>query len=87
MAQTIAAIVRVIIYQRVSTEVQAENMNGLKAPEDAARAYATRLGYEVLGVFTDAGISGSVGLEDRPALIDAIGAFGNNGILLVAKRD
>ena len=87
MMKTLAAILRVIIYLRVSTEEQAENMNGLNAQEDAARAYAARLGYEVVGVFTDAGISGSVGLEDRPALMDAIAALGKNGILLVAKRD
>jgi DNA invertase Pin-like site-specific DNA recombinase len=87
MLQTIMAIVRVIIYLRVSTEEQALNMNGLNAQEDAARAYASRMGWEVIGVFTDAGVSGSVGLEKRPALLEAIAALGKGSVLLVSKRD
>jgi DNA invertase Pin-like site-specific DNA recombinase len=62
-------------------------MNGLNAQEDAARAYAVRSGLDVIGVFTDAGVSGSVGLEKRPALLDAIAALGKGDLLLVQKRD
>ena len=87
MMKAIAAILRVVIYLRVSTDEQAKNKNGLHAQEDAARAYAARLGYEVAGVFADAGITGSVGLEHRPALMDAIAALGKGDVLLVAKRD
>jgi DNA invertase Pin-like site-specific DNA recombinase len=75
------------IYLRVSTEEQAENKNGLNAQEDAARAYAGRTGYGLTGAFTDAGISGSVGLEGRPALLDAIATLKKGDVLLVAKRD
>jgi DNA invertase Pin-like site-specific DNA recombinase len=87
MMSAIAAILRVVIYLRVSTDEQAENKNGLNAQEDAARAYAARMGWEVVGVFTDAGVTGSVGLEDRPAMLEAIALLGKGGVLLVAKRD
>jgi DNA invertase Pin-like site-specific DNA recombinase len=87
MMKAVMAILRAIIYLRVSTDEQAENKNGLNAQEDAARAYAARLGLEVAGVFTDAGITGSVGLERRPALLDAIAALSKGDVLLVAKRD
>src|SRR5580692_2730999 len=83
----IATILRVVIYLRVSTDEQAENKNGLNAQEDAARAYAARMGWEVVGVFTDAGVSGSVGLEDRPAMLEAIATLSKGGAFLVAKRD
>ena len=45
------------------------------------------MGWEVVGVFTDAGVTGSVGLEDRPAMLEAIAVLGKGGVLLVAKRD
>jgi DNA invertase Pin-like site-specific DNA recombinase len=75
------------VYLRVSTDEQAANMNGLNAQEDACRAYAVRLGWTVTGVFTDAGVSGSVGIEHRPALLEAIAMLRKGGVLLVAKRD
>jgi DNA invertase Pin-like site-specific DNA recombinase len=79
--------IRVAIYTRVSSDEQAESGHGLNAQEDAARAYADRQGWEIIGVFSDPGISGSVGLEGRPGLLDAIAALGKGGVLLVAKRD
>ena len=45
------------------------------------------MGWEVVGVFTDAGVTGSVGLEDRPAMLEAIAVLGKGGVLLVAKCD
>jgi DNA invertase Pin-like site-specific DNA recombinase len=78
---------RAAIYTRVSTEEQAESGNGLNAQIDAARAYAERKGWEVIDVFPDEGVTGSVGLEKRPAMLDAIAALGKGDVLLVAKRD
>jgi site-specific DNA recombinase len=75
------------IYRRVSKEEQALNANGLNAQEDVCRSYATRNGLNVIGMFTDGGVSGSMGLEHRPALLDAIAALGKGDVLLVAKRD
>jgi len=83
----IDTLIRVVIYLRVSSEEQAQNMHGLHAQEDAARAYAARMGWEVIGVFTDAAVSGSLGLEDRPAMLDAIAALKRGGVFLVSKRD
>jgi DNA invertase Pin-like site-specific DNA recombinase len=80
-------MMKAAIYLRVSTEEQAINANGLNAQEDAASAYASRSGLEVIGVFADAGITGSVGLEDRPALMEAIAALGKGDMLLSSKRD
>lgn len=62
-------------------------MNGMNAQEDAARSYAARHGYAVGGVYDDPGVSGSVGLECRPGLLDAIAHLKRGDILLVSKRD
>jgi len=83
----IEAIIRVVIYLRVSSEEQAQSMHGLNAQEDAARAFAARMGWEVIGVFTDAAVSGSLGLEHRPAMLEAIAALKRGGVFLVSKRD
>src|ERR1017187_7677382 len=78
---------RTAIYTRVSTEEEAESKNGLNAQEDATRAHAARQGWDVIDVFTDAGVSGGVGLEGRPGLLDAIATLDRGDVLLVAKRD
>jgi len=78
---------RTAIYRRVSGEEQAQSMHGLNGQEDAARAYAVRMGWEVIGVFTDAAVSGSLGLEHRPAMIEAIATLKRGDVLLVSKRD
>jgi len=78
---------RTAIYRRVSGEEQAQSMHGLNGQEDAARAYAARMGWEVIGVFTDAAVSGSLGLEHRPAMLDAIASLKKGDVLLVSKRD
>src|SRR4051812_37960524 len=78
---------RAAIYTRVSTEEQAQSGAGLAAQEDAARAHAGRMGAEVSGVFADEGGSGSVGLEKRPELLEAIATLRKGDVLIVAKRD
>lgn len=75
------------IYLRVSTEEQASNRNGLHAQEDAARAAAERAGFDVVGVFIDAGVSGAAPLAERPGLLAALAALPRGGVLLVAKLD
>lgn len=37
--------------------------------------------------FVDAGTSGSLAIEDRPVLLDAVTALKRGDVLLVAKRD
>jgi site-specific DNA recombinase len=48
---------------------------------------ATRLGLPLGDTFTDAGVSGGLALEQRPALLAAIDALGRGDVLIVAKRD
>ena len=72
-----------IAYLRVSTLTQAESGAGLAAQEDACRRAAPMLA----GVYRDEGVSGSTGLDKRPALLAAIGNLSKGDTLLVAKRD
>ena len=78
---------RVVAYLRVSTDEQAESGAGLRAQEDACRAYAGRTGSALLGPFSDEGVSGAAPLDKRPGLIEALGQVGKGDALLVAKRD
>ncbi len=78
---------RAIAYLRVSSDEQAASGAGLAAQEDAARAHAARLGADVVGPFSDEGISGAAPLDARPGLIDALSQVGAGDVLLVAKRD
>jgi DNA invertase Pin-like site-specific DNA recombinase len=78
---------RAIAYLRVSTDQQAESGLGLDAQKTSITAGATRLGLELAHTFVDAGSSGSLAIEDRPVLLDAVTALRRGDILLVAKRD
>lgn len=78
---------RAVIYCRVSTDEQAESGAGMKAQEDACRQFAERGGFEVVGPFGDAGISGAAPVDRRPALFEAISQLEAGDIFLVAKRD
>ncbi len=70
-------------YLRVSTDEQASSGAGLDAQLDACERAAGTL----TAVYRDEGVSGAVGLEKRPALLEAIGALGRGDVLIVAKRD
>lgn len=77
-----------IIYRRVSTEEQADTRNGLNAQLDSCLAYIHRVDASVVAeVYSDEAISGSTGLDKRPALLGAISDLGKGDVLLVAKRD
>ena len=78
--------IRVVIYLRVSTDEQQESGLGLEAQLAACRAFAERMGWEVVAVFTDA-MSGGLALEKRTVLLDALAALVKGHVLLVAKRD
>jgi len=54
---------RVAIYTRVSTDNQTTPNQ-----EEALREIAKRRGWDVVGIFSDNGISGSKGRKDRPGL-------------------
>ena len=72
-----------IAYLRVSTDQQADSGAGLDAQFDAC----TKSAGVLAGVYRDEGVSGSAGLEKRPALLEAIGALKKGDVLMVAKRD
>jgi site-specific DNA recombinase len=78
---------RAVPYRRVSAEEQALSGHGLNAQEDTIRAFATRMGWEITEFFTDAGLSGSLPIDKRPALFDAVARLKKGDVLLVAKRD
>jgi DNA invertase Pin-like site-specific DNA recombinase len=80
---------RAVAYLRVSTEEQAVSGLGLEAQETAVRAACASRGAEVVSVYSDPGVSGSVAPEDRPGLSAALDAVssGRAGVLMVSKLD
>jgi DNA invertase Pin-like site-specific DNA recombinase len=78
---------RVIGYVRVSTEHQRDSGLGLEAQEAAIEHAAGRLRIPLLGIYRDEGLSGTLSIDARPGLADALNALRRGDVLLVAKRD
>lgn len=78
---------KIYAYLRVSTDQQADSGAGLAAQIDACKKWAAQQNNSLAGIFTDEGISGSTGLDKRPALMEAINLLEKGDVLLVAKRD
>jgi DNA invertase Pin-like site-specific DNA recombinase len=78
---------RGIGYRRVSTTEQAASGLGLDAQQTAIEAAVARLGLSLVQTFTDAGLSGGLALEHRPALLAAIDGLASGDTLVTAKRD
>jgi site-specific DNA recombinase len=78
-----------ISYVRVSTVDQADSGYGLGAQAEAIAAFVKREHLQVLGSFADPGVSGTVPLEDRPGLSQALLAAMTTGAgaLVVARHD
>ena len=74
-------------YRRVSTGQQADSGLGLEAQQAALVQAAARLGLQLVETFTDAAVSGTVGIEDRPGLFAAVNELRRGDVLLVSKRD
>lgn len=87
MARKAKAVRQAVAFLRVSTDEQARSGLGLEAQEAACRAWAAGAGYEIVGTFTDAGVSGAAEIEDSPQLVAALAALPAGGVLVVAKRD
>ena len=75
-----------IAYHRVSTDHQADSGLGLAAQVATIEAYAKRAGHTITAVYTDAGISGAAGIEDRPGLAAAVAGLRRGDVLVLAKR-
>lgn len=78
---------RAIGYCRVSTDMQRESGLGLEAQRASIEQAAARLRLPLADVFTDAGLSGSLSIDARPALADALNGLRRGDVLIVAKRD
>ena len=59
----------------------------MDAQQSAIEACAARLGLVLATISTDAGVSGGLPLEKRPALLQAVGGLRRGDALIVAKRD
>lgn len=78
---------KVAVYTRVSTDEQALHGTSLDVQRAQAQAMAERAGHAVLMVLLDAGVSGQVPLERRPAgreLLRALAAGEVEGVAVVA---
>lgn len=73
-------------YTRVSTTEQVDGTS-LDEQERKARGVAMIRGEEITEVFSDAGVSGSVPLEDRPAGKKLLDVLKKGDTLIVAKLD
>jgi DNA invertase Pin-like site-specific DNA recombinase len=80
---------QVVAYLRVSTEEQVVSGLGLMAQEAAIRTATATRGADLVAVYSDPGMSGSVEPEDRPGLTGALAAVGPGraGVLMVAELD
>ncbi len=83
-----AVLMDVLAYIRVSTTEQADSGLGLAAQRAAIQAEAERRGWNLLGIYEDAGASGK-SVSNRPGLDSALSALrsGRAEALVVAKLD
>lgn len=79
----------VVAYCRVSTDQQAESGLSIEAQREQLVSFAIASGLELVGLFTDAGISGAKDENERPGLREALAAIteGRADALVVSKRD
>jgi DNA invertase Pin-like site-specific DNA recombinase len=79
----------IVALLRVSTEQQRHSGLGLEAQHASIFTYAKRHGHNIVGWYTDAGVSGTAPLTERPALIEAMAAIKTTGAeaLVVHKLD
>jgi site-specific DNA recombinase len=80
---------RCVSYRRVSTVDQADSGYGLDAQKQAISAFVKREGFELVASFEDPGVSGTVPLEERPGLSQALVYAMTKGVgaLVVARHD
>ncbi len=64
-----------------------EDKDSLKRQRSAVEAFATRQGYELVGDFYDAAVSGSDAIEDRPGFAALLDRIENNGVRTVIVED
>lgn len=67
-------------YIRVSTETQVERGYSLDAQEDEIKKYCTKNNLNLVNVFSDEGLSGTLLPNERPALLELINTCKENDI-------
>lgn len=82
-------MIRCALYPRVSTEEQHINGLSLPAQKQALQEYAEQMGYQIVGVYADEGISARKPVSKRPALLRLLRDVEQNkiDIILVTKLD
>jgi len=78
---------KLISYLRVSTSEQASSGLGLEAQRQDIAAWAEVEGHIVVGEYVDAGLSGTLPVDARPALLDALNALSRGYGLIISKWD
>jgi site-specific DNA recombinase len=80
---------RVIIYLRVSTDEQAQHGYGLETQLELCTRYAELVGFTIIRVETDEGLSGTLYMKDRPGLLAAFTActIGEADLILSYAQD
>jgi DNA invertase Pin-like site-specific DNA recombinase len=73
---------KTFLYLRVSTPGQVDGF-GFDRQEEVCRAYAKKAGYEVAGVFQEAGVSGVADETQRPAFQEMMTDILSNGVKTV----
>lgn len=81
--------IRCALYPRVSTEEQALHGLSLDTQLDDLTSFANRMGYHIVGVYADEGISARKPVSKRPALLKLLKDVQDNKIdlILVTKLD
>lgn len=81
--------IRCAIYDRVSTDMQVKDGLSLDAQREALTAYAVSHGYEIVGVYSDEGLTARKKLQNRKNLIRLLNDVKADKIdlILVARLD
>jgi DNA invertase Pin-like site-specific DNA recombinase len=89
MTETTTTPLRAVAYLRVSTGEQADSGAGLQAQLESVTRAAESRGWQLVAVHTDAGVSGDLPADQRPALSAALDQLdsGQADVLVVAKSD
>jgi DNA invertase Pin-like site-specific DNA recombinase len=79
----------VVAYARVSTDQQSDSGLSIEAQREQLVSFTIASGLELVGLFIDAGISGTKDENERPGLREALAAIteGRADALVVSKRD
>lgn len=78
---------KAIPYLRVSTDQQAESGLGIEAQRNACEEWADENNVEIVDVFVDEGVSGTVEPSKRDGLAVALNTIEHADVFVVAKRD